>query len=66
MRKYMELYKVPNHSYVKLMDTEEMFKFFHIDGMYSYCKDMQGNIVHLRAWTAVDIVDKPIDNVDNM
>ena len=62
----MELYKVPNHSYVRPLGMEQVFKFFHIDGMYSYCKDMQGNIAHLRAWTDVEIVDKPIDKQDQV
>jgi len=55
----MQLYKVPNHSYVRLLGTEQVFKFYHIDGMYSYCKDKDSNIVHLKAWTDVEVVDKP-------
>ena len=46
-----ELYKCKPRSYVKL-DTDVFF-FDHIDGMYSYCKDMAGNVIHLAAWTQV-------------
>lgn len=30
--------------------------FDHIDGMYSFCKDAAGNIMHLQAWTEVEPV----------
>lgn len=62
----MKLYNVPNHSYVRPLGTEHVVKFHHIDGMYSYCKDMEGNIVHLKAWTDVEVVDKPLDNKDQV
>jgi len=61
----MKLYTVPNHSYVRPLGTNNIFKFFHIDGMYSYCKDIEGNIVHLKAWTEVEVVPPPIDNNNN-
>ena len=28
----------------------------HIDGMYSYCLDSMGNVVHLAAWSEVEEV----------
>ena len=34
----------------------EVLDFHHIDGMYSYCKDNKGNVVHLVAWADVEIV----------
>jgi len=29
----------------------------NIDGMYSYCKDVNGAVVHLIAWAEVEIVE---------
>jgi len=34
-------------------NKSDVFLFDHIDGMYSYCKDMAGNVVHFAAWTKV-------------
>ena len=45
-----ELKVPPAHDVVDL--TAE-YLFGHIDGMYSFCKDMTGNIVHFAAWTKV-------------
>jgi hypothetical protein len=53
----MKLYEVPRRSRVKTEDGYE-FNFDHIDGMYSYCTDDDGNVVHLMAWTEVEIVAK--------
>lgn len=46
-----ELYKCKPRSYVMVDDA--VIYFDHIDGMYSYCKDMLGNIIHLTAWMEV-------------
>ncbi|MFM2134475.1 MAG: hypothetical protein RLZZ452_1362 [Pseudomonadota bacterium] len=54
----MKLYDVPRDTRiaVKLDDgTVEKLNFSHIDGMYSYCTDDAGNVVHLAAWTEVEI-----------
>jgi hypothetical protein len=40
----------PVHEEVN-MDIEYLFS--HIDGMYSYCKDSAGQVVHFAAWTRV-------------
>jgi hypothetical protein len=40
-----------------LYDTE-VLTFDHIDGMYSYCTDDQGNVVHPAAWTEVQVLVK--------
>lgn len=65
----MELYKVPDNSFVKVLRglegppgarngiTGEVLFFHHVDGMYSYCKDKDGNTVHLKAWTEVEVVE---------
>lgn len=64
----MKLYDVKHNSKVRLKSTEsgpvasidpevgEVYTFHHIDGMYSYCKDPQGNVVHLPAWSDVEVV----------
>jgi hypothetical protein len=59
-----ELHKVPNRTWVRVRATgkpgapdikgERIF-FDHIDGMYSYCKRENGEIIHLVAWQEVDI-----------
>ena len=35
---------------------DEELEFYHIDGMYSYCKDDDGNVVHLVAWAEVEVL----------
>jgi len=35
------------------VDLAAKYLFGHIDGMYSYCKDIEGNVVHFAAWTKV-------------
>lgn len=52
-----ELYKVRPRSFVKLpwmdgLDGDVLF-FDHIDGMYSYCLDMNDKVVHIQAWAEV-------------
>lgn len=34
-----------------------ILKFLSLDGMYSRCRDEDGEIVHLVAWADVEIVD---------
>lgn len=55
----MELYNVPNNTRIRIKGFEEdgVLFFHHIDGMYSYCTDMSGGVVHLAAWTDVEIVE---------
>ena len=61
----MNLYNVPQKTWVRLQEDQQgppaspNFKlgdaifFDHLDGMYSFCKDKQGNVVHLPAWSKV-------------
>lgn len=51
----MKLYEVPRNTRISTADGVEL-NFHHVDGMYSYCTDDHGNIVHLPAWTEVDII----------
>ena len=52
----MKLYDVPRNTRV-LVDGE-VVNFHHIDGMYSYCTTDSGDVVHLAAWTDVEVVDE--------
>ena len=64
----MELYKVPRNKSIKvvrdikvppaspMVEGEEILNFSHVDGMYSYCTRDNGEVVHLAAWTEVEIV----------
>lgn len=36
------------------VSVAEPVHFHHVDGMYSYCKDVHGNVVHLPAWQEVE------------
>jgi hypothetical protein len=55
----MKLYDVPRNTRIVIKDeddgTEWRLNFSHIDGAYSYCTDDEGNVVHLAAWTEVEI-----------
>lgn len=64
----MKLYEVPRFTKIRVIgDTtappdarkafeNEILKFHHIDGMYSYCTDGNGDPVHLPAWQEVRLV----------
>lgn len=64
----MKLYEVPRNTYVRIVNgtppppgakpmlDAEVVLFKHIDGMYSYCIDADGDVVHLNATTEVEIV----------
>lgn len=64
----MQLYEVPNGTRIRVITPEapppegipieaKEYMFCHIDGMYSFCHDDDGNTVHLKAWTEVEIVE---------
>lgn len=38
-------------------EKNEVLDFVHIDGMYSLCRDADGNDVHLVAWAEVEIIE---------
>ena len=54
----MKLYEVPRNTRIRVpaMDNEELM-FDHIDGMYSVCRDKTGEIVHLNAFTDVEVLE---------
>ena len=52
----MKLYDVPRNTRIRVGEYELNFK--HIDGMYSLSTTDEGELVHLAAWTDVEIVEK--------
>jgi hypothetical protein len=66
----MKLYDVPQDTWVIPIEhpqkppesiTVEMgepIHFINLDGMYSYCKNAEGKVVHLPAWLEVNILEK--------
>lgn len=64
----MKLYDVPCNTIVRVLEFSEgppgaptvekgeVVKFKHIDGMYSYCVNSGGELVHLKAWAEVEII----------
>lgn len=56
----MKLYDVPRNSRIVLEDGDGFLElnFSHIDGAYSFCTDNDGNVVHLAAWTEVEVKEK--------
>jgi len=51
------LYQVPKGTWVKVVHTKEVIFFDHIDGMYSYCKDINGDVTHYSSWTEVEEIE---------
>ena len=66
----MKLYNVPRNSRIKVLVEDkvpprapqitegEELNFRNIDGMYSYCTRDNGEVVHLVAWTDVEIINQ--------
>ena len=67
----MKLYEVPNNTWVCVSKEEapppgglsvnvnQKIKLINIDGMYSYCKTEAGDVIHLAAWTEVEVISDP-------
>jgi len=49
------LFKIPRNTYIRV--GEDVLLFDHVDGMYSFCTDKDGNVHHIAAWAEVEIVD---------
>lgn len=60
----MKLYELPKRTYFKIEGEGDVFNsiYFldHIDGMYSYCTDKEGNVLHIGASTEVVRVDSTV------
>ena len=54
----MKLYELPRRTYFTIEDdpTQYVYFFDHIDGMYSVCYNHEDEIIHIAAWTDVQIV----------
>jgi len=64
----MKLFNIPENSKIIVkgnietppasipIQKEDILQFYHIDGMYSYCKNTDGEVVHLAAWADVDVI----------
>lgn len=49
-----KLFEIPRDSLVSsISNPDKPFWFFHIDGMYSMCKELSGETFHIAAWTDV-------------
>lgn len=55
-----KLFEVPRNTRIRLSDDTEL-NFHHIDGMYSFCVDDNGDIYHIAAFEDVEIVNKEKD-----
>jgi hypothetical protein len=50
----VKLYEVPRETWVSMTkDMDTLFFFDHIDGMYSYCVNKDGVVIHVGASTMV-------------
>ena len=52
----MKLYEAPRNTWLWVPVLERKIFFHRVDGMYSYCTDEQGNVIHLAADVEVDVV----------
>lgn len=46
------------------IDENQYIYFGHIDGMYSYCHTMDGELCHMALWTEVEPVDMTYENIE--
>ena len=61
----MKLYELERGSYFRILEDghippdapevnmDEVYKLKNLDGLYSYCLDSQGNVVHIAAYAEV-------------
>ena len=68
----MKLHEVSNRTWVRILPSDDfkiapaskdilanrndVIFFDHIDGMYSFCKDQSGDVVHPVAWAEVEVI----------
>lgn len=55
----LKLYEVKRDTRVRVMedDFDLEVHYHHLDGAYSYCTTDDGEVVHLAAWTKVEVLD---------
>jgi hypothetical protein len=59
----MKLYDVPRNT--DILVNGEHIRFHYIDGAYSLCTNSEGHIVHLAAWTDVELYKEEKDETEN-
>lgn len=69
----MKLMNCPTNTWVRVIqndnvpiaspsiEEDELIWYGHLDGMYSYCKNVDGNVVHLKAWAEVYVDEEHLD-----
>jgi hypothetical protein len=60
----MKLFEVPKYSRIKVGGM--VLDFHHIDGMYSYCTDSEGNTHHIAAWADAEVLGPYEDEAQPM
>lgn len=55
-----ELKDISRNTKIKVFG--EWYKFYHLDGMYSYCEDSKGNVRHWKFNTPIEKVGKRFKN----
>lgn len=55
-----KLYELPRDVRIRTEDGTELH-FYNVDGMYSFCKTDAGEVVHLAAWTEVELIEEQKD-----
>ena len=53
-----KLYELERDTYFTIRGGDTRYKLHHIDGMYSYCTNDNGDVLHLSASTLVEEVDE--------
>ena len=62
----MKLYNVPRNTDIMVVEEgyePQRLHFHHIDGMYSYCTNDEGKVVHLAAFVDVIPVSEPLEKL---
>lgn len=65
----MKLYELQQNTFFKMKENghippdalqtnlETVYKLHNLDGMYSYCTDVSGNVFHIAAFDEVEVVE---------
>lgn len=64
--KIKKLYELENNRKIRVIENptipvsspnvneNNILNFYYTDGMYSFCKNQNGDIIHIAAWTEVE------------
>lgn len=67
----MMLYEVPRNTRIRLVNAlgpdgkNIELHFHHIDGMYSFCTNEDGGVIHINACAEVEIVSSEDNNTND-